>query len=525
MAYNNNAAVSPASRILFAPLFRARWQNMQNIVNDSAFIEQIPPAYKTYYITYISQWLQWSRGFVPQLHSGDFFSTGIGYTVCDIITKECMSGGYRLHSADNATKEFAEKWCKDDLNNIINKMFFQANAGGNAILVLTPVDGELYPSVYPINRVVYQIGRTGKISDIILYNRFVAGETSYYTREYRKIIDGVAYWRVILSAGTDMVTVPEFRGGGLVEVPDIIKTQWEYCYGNIKPNEWYTMPEHLHGVGCYNVKNKAVAVALADLPGYSDSTLHTALDVLYSIDYNYTQAQVDQYMGKSRAIVPKQMGGIRLINQPKTLSDGMSFRDAINTQLNPLDDLFYSQLPSENLNGGEVKPMFIQPDLRAEQHKFIRDADLELLAAKVGLSASTLATHLSAGGGTKTDDEITQEGSVTEKTVGNKRQLAATAINAMLTDVAHFYGYSGDVEIRFGRTTSNSARENAELLADYNAGTLPLRDYLRKRWTDMGESDIEKMAQELEAKEKERAMQNSFGKSPFDDTNYFGGES
>ncbi len=514
---SSTACTNAPSRKLFAPMFRARWQSMQNIVNDSVFLDLVPAGYKTYYTAFIRQWLQWSTGFVLQLHKTDFFSTGMGYTVCDIMTRECMSGGYRLHSDDEATKSFMEKWCKDDLNNIFNKMFFFSNAGGNAILALTPVDGELYPSVYPINRAVFQIGRTGKISQIMLLNRFIAGETVYYAREIRSIKGGRAYYKVTLADGT-LVTSPTWSGRGRNKVPDIILAQWEACYGSIEPGKWYEFPERMRGLGCYNVRNKSVAVALADLPGYSDSTLHTALDVLYAIDYNYTQAQVDQYMGKSRTLVPKQMAGIKLINQPGTLADGVSFREAVDMQSQPLEDTFYTQVSDGSLDGKAIQPTFIQPDLRGEARKYIRDSDLELLASKVGLSASTLATHLSTGSGAKTDDEITSESSATEKTIGNKRQLANTAINAMLSDVAYFYGYDDGVDIQWGRAAANTARENQELLADYQSGTLPLRDYLRRRWPDLSEEDVEKMAQECEAKEKaDRTME-------FNERDYFGND-
>lgn len=171
----------------------------------------------------------------------------------------------------------------------------------------------------------------------------------------------------------------------------------------------------------------------------------------------------------------------------------------------PLEDIFYTELPDTNLNGEMVKPTFIQPDLRGEAHRYIRDADLELLASKVGLSSSTLANHLSYNSsGTKTDDEVASENSTTEKSVSNKRELANTAINAMLSDVAYFYGFTGEVGIQWGRASANSARENQELLEDYRTGTLPLRDYLRKRWPDLGEEEVENMATEIERQDREK---------------------
>ncbi len=496
------ALVNAPSRKLFAPMFRARWQNMQNIVNDSVYINRIPGEYKTYYQAYIQQWLQWSRGFVPQLHRSDFFSTGIGYSVCELLTKMCMSGGFRLHADNGDAQAFIEKWREDDLTNLFNQTFFDANAGGNVLLVLTPIHGELYPSSIPINRATFIIGRTNQVTSARIFNRFIAGESAYYAEERREIIDGNAYWCVRLASATQILS-PSWGTNWEVNVPQKIKSQWEYCYGSIKPGRWYRLPKKLRGIGVYNVKNKGVAAAISDMPGYSDSTLHTCLDILYSIDYNYTQAQVDQYMGKTRCLVPKQMTGRVVQGGVGTLTEGMSFREAVDRfETAPLEKEFYTEVGSDSVDGKPIQPTFIQPDLRAEAHRYIRDSDIELLAGKIGVSASTLASHL-AGGGTKTDDQINAETAIDEKTVGNKRGLANRAINAMLSDVLYFYGFEGKATIQWGKSAYNSASENEQLLRDYQAGTIALREYLKRRWVDMSEDDIEQMAQELEKKANE----------------------
>lgn len=501
MNYTTALTSGPARKI-FAPMFKARWQNMQNIVVDSVYIDRVPAAYKTYYIAFIQQWLQWSRGFVPQLHQKDFFSTGIGYSICDLLTKMCMSGGYRIECANDDTQKIMEKWQKDDLINVLNEMFFETNAGGNSLIVLTPVNNELYPFVVPINRATFQIGRTGDVTSARILNRFIAGDTAFYAEEIRGISNGKAYWIVKLANASPLLS-PSWGENWLDKVPDSISEQWRYCYGDIKPGKLYILPKGMRGIGVYNVRNKSRASAFSDMPGYSDSSLHTCLDILYSIDFNYTQGQVDQYMGKSRCLVPKNMGGKIVHGTMGTLTEGMSFKSAMEYETPPMDEEFYTQIGDQTVDGKPIQPLFIQPDLRGEARRFIRDADIEMLAGKIGISASTLAAHL-AGGGTKTDDQIISEGSIEEKTIGNKRDLANRAINAMLSDVAHFYGLDDDVSIQWGRSTANSARENEELLKDYQAGTLPLRDYLKKRWPSMTEEEVERMAVELEAKEKER---------------------
>lgn len=519
-AQTTTAVINAPSRKLFRPMFRARWQNMQNIVNDSGFIEQLPQPYLSYYIAFIEQCLQWSRGFVPMLHRSDFFSTGMGYTVCEIFARECTSGGFRIESANDKLQKFMEKWAqRTNLEEDFSRMFFDTNAGGNALLVLTPVNGELYVSVYPINRFYFQIGRDGKVSKVTLLNRFTVGETAYYAKETRLYVNGKAYYRIKLGQGT-LVVSPEWNTRDFKEVPNEILSQWEFNYGiGIKPNTWYELP-FKKSIGVYNVPNKPLAVALADMPGYSDSTLYTALDILYSIDYNYTQAQVDMYMGKSRALVPKQMGGASINTRGATV-DGVSFTEAVSQM--PLDEQFYTEIQTNGIDGKPIQPTLLQPDLRGEAHKYIRDADLELLASKVGLSSSTLANHLT-NNKQKTNDEINAEQDTTASSVAIKRKLATTPINDLLAEVCIFYGYNDTAQIVWGKTNINSAGQNRQLLEEYTAGALPLEEYIKRRYPELSEEEVDVWVTKIEKAQKEKSKRESFGSSFFNDQNYFGND-
>lgn len=493
------------SRQIYAPYFKARWQNLQNIINDSVFYSMIKEPYLTYYQAYIRQWQQWASGFVPMLHRGDFFATGMGYTVCEIFARECMGGGYRFDSADKGLQSFMQDWAKEDLDNVLAQMFFFANAGGNALLTLTPVDGEVHCGVVPINRAVFEIGRGGEVTQATILNRFMAGEKSVYAKESRIVLNGVGYYKVDIAEQNSIVTSPSWNSNYLKAVPEAALPQWKNTYGNIEPSVWYKLPSALRSLGVYNVKNKAVAVALSDLAGYSDSTLHTALDVLYAIDYNYTQLQLDQYWGRTRVIIPKRMQRRSITSNAVNISDGVSFVEAV--QSAPLSEDIFTEVPNENsLEGDPLKPFFMQPDLRGEAHKYIRDADLELLASKVGLSSSTLANHLTYNT-SKTATEVRGEQDTTETSINNKRALANVAINRMLADVAAFYGFTSGITINWNRSSVNSAVENSALLADYQAGTLPLREYLKRRWRDLTDEDIAEWIRELDsdaAKQRDR---------------------
>lgn len=493
----DNAVNNIGTRQLFAPYFKARWQNMQNIKNE-VFYALVPKNYLTYYNAYIRQWMEWASGFVKALHGTDFFSTGMGYTVCDIFATECTSGGLRYESANKKAQAFISDWAEKNLNDKLHDMFFYSNAGGNCILKATPVCGKIIVDVVPIDRVFFQEGRNG-ITYAQILNRFVAGaESMYYARETRIKMDGKPYYKVDLSEQANaQVLSPVWNVNFTDGIPEEIANAWTETYGEIMPGVWYELPDSFQTLGVYNVRNKGFAVALSGLPGYSDSTLHTALDVLYSIDYNYTQGQLDQYWGRSRCLIPPEI----MKQGEQRIVSGVSYIEVMDA---PLKDDFFMRLPGRSsIDGKEPEPKFIQPDLRGEARKFIRDADLELLASKVGLSSATLANHLSYNG-TKTATQVNDEQDTTEKSVKSKRNLASKAINAMLKDIAQYYGFFDDVKIIFTSAAGNSAQENDQLRQDYVSGLLPLREYIKRRHPDLDEDAIERWVQDIKQEQKEK---------------------
>lgn len=485
------------TRTIFAPYFKDRWQNMQNIKSE-VFYSQVPANYVTYYNAYIKQWMEWASGFVPALHRSDFFSTGMGYTVCDIFTTECTAGGHRYSSANKKLQAFISDWAEKYLDECLPEMFFWQNAGGNCILKATPVGGKILVDVVPINRVFFQQSRNG-ITYAQILNRFVAGKDSmYYAREIRLKMDGKPYYKVDLSqAANAQVLSPVWNEDYTKEIPKEIANAWAQTYGEIMPGKWYELPDSFNTLGVYNVRNKGVAVALSGIPGYSDSTLHTALDVLYSIDYNYSQGQIDQYYGRSRVLVPPEL----IKKNEVRIADGQSYTEVMEQ---PLKDDWFLRLPGRtSIDGKEPEPKVLQPNLRGEERKIIRDADLELLASKVGLSSATLANHL-AYNSTKTATQVNAEEDTTEKSVRKKRTLAAKAINDLLKDVAQYYGFFDDVKIIFNRSAGNTTQENDELRKDVEAGLMPLREYVKRRWPDLDDEAVDKWVEQIKKEQKEK---------------------
>ena len=134
-------------------------------------------------------------------------------------------------------------------------------------------------------------------------------------------------------------------------------------------------------------------------------------------------------------------------------------------------------------------------------YKYLRDADLELLASKVGLSSSTLANHLTYNN-SKTATEVDAESDTTETTVGNKRDFAARAINEMISDVLAFYGVIGGVSVTWNQS-GNNKRTRQNVLDEFNARLMPLREAVKRLHPELTESDVDEWCQRLENENRE----------------------
>lgn len=494
---------NPLSKV-FAPYFKARWQNWQNIISNANFFSKMPSDWLAYQQAYVRQWDEWSRGFVLTLHREDMFSVGMGYTVCEILTRECLKGRFRFDGKDAVLNQFITAWAKrTDFLDVAEHGFMNANRLGNNILRLNVIagEGEVYATSHSVDRTYFEIDRAGKIVrarflDYLSADTFSAKQ--YICVEDRVVVNEEPFYRVKIYRNDGLVTTPQFNDAGndLERLDYFTQSRFRSLYGNIEPGKWYKLP--FKSIGAFNWRNKATSVSINSMPGYSDSSIHLALDILYSIDYNWSMGQLDMYWGRTRVLVPREFrkSGVNMVFEGKSYQEAMTWDDA------PLNDDIYTALPGQNtLSDKPLQPQFMQPNLRSEEHRFIRDADLELLASKCGLSSSTLANHLT-NNNVKTATEVDAETDTTETTVGRKRELAEQAINAMLCEVVRFYGFEGEVDITWNQT-GNNKRMKQDVLDEYQHRLMPLEEAIKRLHPELTSDEVAQWVEKLKSENKE----------------------
>lgn len=498
---NSISPLGNTVRKTFSPYFNARWQNYQNIVTDATFFADMPKSWITYQNVYVRQWSEWARGFVLTLHRADFFSTGIGKAIVDIMTRECIKGGFRFDGKNREVNEFCKAWGdRYDFHTIISQGFYQANRLGNCVLRLNVKSGagEVWASVHGIDRTYFEIDRKGDITKARFLDYICSGTDNnrdYYAVEDRVVRNGVAYYKIQVNEQSGTITSPVWNTiSNIKNIKGELKDRFEDLYGDIEPNRWYKLP--LKTIGCWNWKGTEVSSAVSDMNGLGESCLATSLDILYSIDYNYSQAQLDQYWGRTRVGVPREL-------QPQTVSvirEGHSMKEVLQQiEEAPLKDDVFLLLPSNGLiNDKPIQPMFMQPQIRGIERAQIRDADLELLSMKVGLSTTTLASHLRYSS-SKTATEVEAENDTTDETVGNKRRLADIPINKCLKEVLDFYDLEAEVDITWNTSGRLQGKSREQVADEFQKGLMPLEEAIKRLHPELTQDEIEVWVSKLNA--------------------------
>ena len=497
------------TRSVFAGYFRARWQNYQNIVNRSEFYADMPASWLTYQQAYVKQWDEWARGFVPALHRGDFFSTGTGKTVIDILTRECIDGGFRIGGDNPKTTAFIERWRQENsLDQDITSGFAGSSSVGNVLLKLTVVSGagEVYPTVHPVNQAYMTCNRKGEVVVARFKDMMCDGtakDEQWFAIDERVMHNGVPYYRIRVQRFNGQATLANMRYCGYEQMDEYAQGVFADLYGDIVPDKWYKLP--FKSLGVWNWKSKEYNQAITAMTGYSESALHTSLDILYAIDYNYTMGQLDQYYGRTRVIVPKTF------QTPKhVVYQGQDYGEAYDeVQLSPLEADIFTEAPGMGVIADKPQqPLFMQPELRQDARKALHDHYLQMLASKVGLSATTLANHLTYNKA-KTATEVDTEEDTTDKTVYEKRMLANVAINAMLEEVVRFYGLDGKVQITWNK---NGDKRKADVMDEYTRHVMPLDECIKRLHPELTEEEVAEWVAKLQAQPQAQADEGfSFG--------------
>ncbi|MBQ8289330.1 MAG: hypothetical protein IJY01_00460 [Clostridia bacterium] len=499
-------------------------QEYYSWVNNTTFYNSISPNLKPFYRK-VMNWEYWINGLVPDFHdlSKGVIPTHLAKAIVDKVTALIFGGGINYAAIDtdksgnakgrNETLDNFDEWAAEaSFSSVVQTVIRYATGLGTAAFKLN-VDAckRLWIEAAPLSRTKYTLDAKGNPLVVQFYIKTLAHPTKPDSEtlglfEERSYINGVPHctykvYRIAVQCNQSQMpsTYLEWES-----IPAWARKQLKEAFSDIRLDRPIRMPfTHL---GVYIYRNTPRLTSMPQL-AYGDSVLEGIIK--YLCDYDILSSVIDTEMYVSRARV--------LAKKPYQNPQKANYNSGLDNFLMT----YYEEM------GQESKPLtFIQPDLRAEQMKSVRNMLLENIATAIGIAPSSFASYLNDSSN-RTAREISAEESSTTLLVENKRVGLLYTINRIIDDVRLYYGWADKIQASFskaGQTNYTLLVENA--LRIYQAGGSSLEEFVRTVHPDWNEAMITAELEKIRVEQRERqasqmsifgAMDNETDIRAFDD--------
>jgi hypothetical protein len=496
-------------------------QEYYNWVNNSAFYATAPPYLKPFFWK-VQNWEKWINGIVPTFHNLNkgIVPTHFAKAIVDKVSALVYGGGLSLASGEdkkdsddviNEALAFAGEWKqKVKLSSVVqNALKFASGLGTTCFKLNADAEKELWLEAVPMNRAKYDFDHNGQIVSAKFYMSVFERGTSrdgyvyglYEHRYYAPDKEGkkapycdYRVYRIYTNTANQQAPTETY-----VKWEDLehwVRKQLKECYSSIRLDTPIRLP--LTNLGLFPYRWTDCVSSMPHLK-YGDSVLEGLTKYLCEYDILSAIMDTEMYLGRGRVVA----------------STPIKNSNANNTSYNSGLDSMFLYVESMSTEGEPFK--FIQPAIRSEELKSIRNTLLENVATAIGISPSSFAPYLQDSGN-RTAREVSAEESATTLFVENKREGLVNALNDMLNTVMRYYGKNEKVVVAFskaGQSNYTLLVENATTI--YQAGGSSLEKYVRTINPDMDEGQI---ADEVKRIREEQSQ----GQEPqFNDMDYFGG--
>lgn len=527
--------VGGAGGVQFAPTSEyigMAMQELYNWVNNTVIFNTVPPLMRPFYRK-IQNFDRWINGYVPEFHdfSKGVIPTHLSKHIVDKVSSLIFGGGLMLQnvgddadSEDDGKSETLSKmgdWVKESsLSTVVQNVIKYGVGLGTSCFKLN-VDGykRLWCEAVPLSRTRYEFDARGDVtSSRFFIQLFEKDETStaeafgLYEERYLDNDNDKPYaiykmYRINRPLNQGQMPTASEVYLTWEELPAWVRKQLKASYYAIRLDKPIALPFVNLGVYVYRY-----TPSVSSMPHlrYGDSVLEGLNKYLCEYDIISSCLNTETYISRARVLAKKN------VRNPTAPNSNY------NAGLDTFIMTYYEEL------GNESKPLtFIQPEIRAEQFKALRNLTLENICSAIGISPSSFASYLQDNSN-RTAREVSAEESSTTLLVENKREALLIAINNLLDDVRRYYGYPDEVRAEF----SKAGQTNYTLLVDnavkiYQAGGSSLEQFVRTVNPNMDEAQIKrelKRIREDQAAQQSAQSNSLFGSMDFGDTDIKGGE-
>lgn len=423
-----------------AYFFESSNSKENNIISFSVnnpFYLFAPTYYKTYYSTYLNTCLKY--------YDGNFnvrFSDKAVYTnnlclqsiVRGLKNKQFANG--IDFTGDDEPRNYMVDWAKKTkLLKTLKRFYEYSFAGGTGLLMINRGKGNrLYFSAHRIDNFFVDVTPSGQIEKVQIFQDVIHDTTqeSEDTRNHYMIM----IERYFNKENKAVEVLNVYRGTGNIQTEGQSKFE-----ANLSPLSWTAIPQNIRaiikkeyplvimGQENYLPFNGDLGCALYSWtdgnPRIPNSVLGQPIaDTLQNESVQYDQLKyfekVEVKLARARANVSSEY-----VNQDDPEQD------------TTLDPEFYTVVETGMENGG-ITP--IQFAMRADQIKTQKENIMRDMAFKLNVSASTIASFLSEGNGSKTATEVINERTTTDSFFKDQKRAFEEATQHLVDLVRFYYG-------------------------------------------------------------------------------------
>lgn len=426
-------------------------------VNNHAFYMIVPEPYRQYYLRFVRPYFWWYDGYVPYFHNT---TTGIMPTnLSRVLARKLanLTTGSKLLFDDEdtpdkefvkykgkeySTLDFIEEWSKCvNLNTKVTQDVEWAYVGGDSLLKLDNVQGDLAPKILRKDEYYFSTDFSGNITNIVMYlyeRNDVTKEgvaRQFYLVEEREYDDnGKPKWRVNVKMGTgsrptykDIAPV-ELADVKIDQLPDKVRSEFRRLFPKVMLGEWKDLP--MKSLGVYIIKTSEKVSFMPALP-FGESLFSTLTSLFFTYDYYYNYFNNDMFLGQGRVLIPDLWQS----------SEGKT---------NPMEQKFFTKIPYAN-NDSQT-PISLQFDLRGADWVTTRNNILQTIAMHLGVNERTIMTSIVPASEKPSAHEVSSDENSTTLFIENQRRFLKTELDKMIEDVLDFYGVKEEkVYVKFSK--------------------------------------------------------------------------
>ena len=479
-------------------------QEYYNWVNNTSFYATMPPYLKPFYWK-VQNWERWINGLVPAFHdlSKGIIPTHFAKAIVDKVAGLVYGGGLTLANAgkddktvENETLQVIGEWKnKVNLCSVVqNAIKYAAGLGTTCFKLNAGAHKDLWLEAIPMNRAKYDFDHNGKIVGAEFYmtvfergtsqNGYVYGlyEHRYYGVDKEgKTVPLCDYRMYRIMTNTNNQQAPSKTYIKWEDLEYWVRKQLKDCFASIKLDTPIRLP--FTNLGLFTYKWTERVSSMPHLR-YGDSVLEGLSKYLCEYDILSAIFDTEMYTGRGRVVA----------SSPVKNSNGRT------SNFNAGLDSFITYVESMNTEGQPFS--FVQPQIRAEELKSMRNTLLENIATAIGISPSSFAPYLQDSSN-RTAREVSAEESATTLFVENKRESLVSALNEMLDTVRLYFGKPDKVVVSFSR----AGQSNYTLLVEnavkiYQAGGSSLEKFVRTVNPDLDEAQIAEEIEKIKAEQQ-----------------------